>query len=102
MADEDYSSSIFRRYLFYFSDRFLLKLGIADGQNFIHQKNLRLEVRRDSKSEAHIHSTRIALHRCIEKFFNLREGDNLIEFLANLRAAHTENCAVQENVFSPS
>ena len=53
------------------------------------------------KGEAHIHAAGISFDRCIEEFFDFREGDNFIELPADLGFAHAENGAVQKNIFAP-
>src|SRR5205823_493536 len=65
----------------------------------IDQKNLRLKMRCDRESKPHIHSARITLHRSIEEFFDLGEGDDLIEFFLNFGACHSEDRAVEKNIF---
>src|ERR1700731_3446410 len=42
------------------------------------------------------------LDRRVEEFLDLGEGDDLVEFAFDLDAAHAEDRAVQENVFSTS
>ena len=61
------------------SQAFLLKPLIAHGEDLIDQQDLRLEVGRDREGQAHVHAARIALHRRIEEFLDLREGDDLVE-----------------------
>src|SRR3982751_3104563 len=57
-------------------------------------------MRRDSKREAHIHTTAVMLYRRIEKFVDLSKGYDFIEFLSNFALGHTEYGAVQEDILS--
>src|SRR2546425_2006413 len=54
------------------------------------------------KSEAHIHPTGVVLNWGIQEPLDFRESHNLVKLAFNLIAAHTENRAVEENVFSAS
>ena len=42
----------------------------------------------------------IALHRRVEKFLDLGEGDDLVEFSRDLRSAHAEDRAVEKDVLA--
>ena len=50
-------------YVLHFAEAPPLKLGVADGQHFVHNKYLRAEVGGDRKRQAHIHPRRVALDR---------------------------------------
>src|SRR6516165_6160547 len=79
----------------------LLKLRIANGQDFIDDKDLRLQMRGHRKSEPNIHAARVALNWRIEKFLDFGKGNDLIELAANFIAAHAEYGAVKINVLAP-
>ena len=72
-------------HVFHFSETFLLKFRIPDRQHFIHDQNLRLEMRGDREGETHIHAAAVALDRCIEELLHLGKGDDLVEFLLRSR-----------------
>src|SRR5262245_56667039 len=55
---------------------------------------------RHRKSETDVHAARIPLHRRIQESLQLSEGNNLVEFLADLGAAHAEDGAVEVNVLA--
>src|SRR5262245_32424183 len=42
-------------------DAALLEIGIADGEDFIKQQNVWIELGRDRKAESHVHSRRVVL-----------------------------------------
>src|SRR5829696_8493537 len=54
----------------------------------------------DRKREPHIHAARVSLHRRVDEFFYLREGDYLVELPLNLCLPHAEDGAVEEDVFA--
>src|SRR5205085_9132245 len=87
--------------VFHFVQALLLKIRVADGEDFIDDENLGLEMRGDGESKTHIHAARIAFHRRVEELIDLRERDDFIEFRHDLTSLHAEDCAVEENVFSP-
>src|SRR5438034_11115255 len=54
------------------------------------------------KSQAYMHPGRVVFHRCINELFDFGKSHNLIEFPINLGFFHTEDRAIQVDVFSPS
>src|SRR5262249_44103621 len=100
MANEDHRPAFVKRGVFHLGQAFLLKLGIADGKHLVDEKNLGIEMGRDGKGEPDVHAARIAFDRCVEKSFDLGEGDDLVEFLFNFGARHAEYRAIQKNVLS--
>src|SRR6185295_2097391 len=82
------------------AEALLLELRVADGEHFVHDEDLGLEVRRDGEREAHVHAARVALHRRVEEPLDLGERDDLVELRGDLRAAHPEDRAVQEDVLA--
>src|SRR5882757_1508905 len=73
---------------------------IADGENLIDDKDLRLEMRRDAEREADVHPAGVALDGHVEELLDLGKSDDLIEFAADLRAAHAQDAAVEEDVLA--
>src|SRR5438132_297000 len=100
MTDEDHSAAFIGSHAFHFRQTFFLKLRVANSQHFVDQQDFGIEVRSYSEGEADVHSTRITFHRSVQKLVDLGEGDDLIEFFSNLGARHSENRAVEENVFT--
>src|ERR1700730_7479617 len=100
MANEKHCSTTTTHFL-HFSEAFFLKLGIADSQHFIDNKNFRFKMGSYRKCEPNIHSARITFDRCVEKLFGLGKSDDFIEFRCDLSAAHAKNRAVQKNVLAP-
>src|SRR5438132_2793240 len=54
----------------------------------------------NSEGETNIHPAAVALNWSIEEFIDFGEGDNFIELPADLCARHSQNCAVQKDVFA--
>src|SRR5215468_1379166 len=101
MTDEQNGSTFTLRNALHFAERFFLKEGITDCEDFIDDKDFRFEMGRDCECKPHVHSTRVPFHRGVEKFFDLGKIHNLVELSPNLRSRHSEYCAIQENVFAP-
>src|SRR5690606_14254397 len=76
----------------------LLKLSIAHREYFINDQNLRFQMRGDGKCKSDFHATAVVLHRCVQEFLDSAEIDNRVKLLADLRAAHAEDRAVEVNV----
>ena len=65
----------------------LLELRVADGEHFVDDQDLRLEVRRDRERQPHVHAGGVALDRRVEELLDLGERDDLVELAADLGAA---------------
>src|SRR5882672_6330701 len=57
-------------------------------------------MRRDRKPQTQVHAAGISLSRRIEKPRHLGEGHNLVELTRDLIAIHSQDRAVQVNVFT--
>src|SRR5260370_15625040 len=99
MANEQYRPSPAGD-LGHLAEAFLLEFGVADGENFVNDEDLGLEMRSDGKAEAHRHARGIALDRRVEEFLDLGESDDLVEFAADLGARHAKNRADQVDVLA--
>src|SRR5579885_1135532 len=84
----------------HFAETLLLKRQIAHGEHFVHEQNLRLEMRRYSKRQAHLHAGAVVLEWSIQEFDYFGEPDDVIEFAGDLPPAHAENGAIQVDVFA--
>src|SRR4030095_16679540 len=97
MAYKQYCSSCLR-YVAHFSEAFFLKLDVSDRQHFVNDQDFPLQVSDDIKSETHIHTAGVTLHRGIDEFFNFGEGDDLVEFTVDFHLFHSQEGAVEVNV----
>src|SRR4029079_14249328 len=99
MTDEQDRSSLVS-YVAHFSETLLLKLSVADCENFIYNKYLRFQMRSYGKSQAHIHPAGIAFDRSINEFLHSGKINYLIKPRADLGLGHPQNCAVEKNVLA--
>ena len=57
-------------------------------------------MRGHSECQAHVHAARISLHGRVDEFFNFGEGDYLVELAIDFGFAHSQDGAVQIDVFA--
>src|SRR5208283_732474 len=81
-------------------EAFFLEVDVANGEDFIHQENLRLEVGGNGKGQAHIHAAGIMFYGRINEFFQLRESHVFIELARYFALAHSLNRAAQVGILS--
>ena len=60
---------------------------VADGEHFVHQQDLRIDVDRHGEAEPHVHPRRVGLDRRVDEFLHLGELDDLVEALRHLALA---------------
>ncbi len=77
----------------------LLEFGIANGQNFIDQNNVRIDVQRHAARQPRIHPGRVVFHRLVQKFPQPGKLDDAFEAFVNILAGHAHHDAVVKNVF---
>src|SRR3982751_3959991 len=77
-----------------------LEFGISDGEHFIDDQNFGFELRRHGEGEPYVHAGGVALYGCIEEPLHIGESNDLVEFAANLAAAHSQNGAVHEDILA--
>ena len=83
------------------SEAFLLEFLVAHRQHFVHDENLRSQVRRHGERQAHVHAAGITFDRRVEEPFHLRQTPLSRRTFSHLRRRHPENRAVQKNVLRP-
>jgi hypothetical protein len=84
----------------HFSQALFLEFSVTDGENFVHNKYFRLEVRCHRKRQPYIHSTGIPFHRRIEELFDAGEVDDGVELFLDFGAFHAEDGAIEEDIFA--
>ena len=99
MADEEHGAALLGD-VSHLAEALPLEIGIADREDLVDEEDLRLEMRGDGERESEVHPARVALDRSIDELFDLRKGDDLVEFPADLGPAHAEDRAVEVNVFA--
>ena len=56
----------------------LCEKGISHRQCLVHNKNIRIHVRHDSKGQTHHHPAGVTFYRLIDEFANVGKGDDVI------------------------
>src|SRR5260370_29938307 len=98
MRDEDDCASCAGD-IAHLAEAFFLEIYVADGQDFIDEENLRLEVSSDSEGQADVHAGGVVLYGSVNKFFELGEGHDFIELALDFALAHAEDGAGEKRVF---
>src|SRR5438046_691390 len=83
------------RYILHLAQTFLLETRVPNRQYLIHDENLRLQMSRDRERESNIHSTAVALHRCIEELFYLSKSDDLVKAFGDIVSGHAKNRPIE-------
>src|ERR1019366_8675527 len=83
------------------SEALPLEGGIADCENLVDDQDFGVKVGGHRKSQADIHAGGVALDGRVEKLFNSRELDDLVEFADDLGAGHAQDSTVKEDVLPP-
>src|SRR5215467_3813909 len=84
----------------HFAEALFLKVYIAHGQDFINEKNLRLEMRGDRKGQADVHAGGVVLDGRVDEFFEFGEGHDFVELAGNFGFGHAEDGAGKKGVFA--
>ena len=74
---------------------------VADGEHFVDQQHLGIDVDRDGEAEPHVHAGGVGLHRRVDELLHLGELDDLVEALVIFRLGQAEHDAVDEDVLAP-
>src|SRR5688572_7959427 len=77
-----------------------LKSHVAHRQNFIDEKDFRLQVCRNCKGKPHVHSTGIPFHGRVYKLLDFGKRNDLIKLALDLRLLHPQYGAIKVNVFT--
>src|SRR6266536_2449525 len=63
-----------------------LELLVADGEDLVEEKDVRVDMRRDRETEPHVHPGRIRAYGQVDEFLQSGERDDLVELLADVCA----------------
>src|SRR5947207_14433356 len=99
MTDKENRSTLFCD-ISHFTQALFLELGVAYGQHFINNQDLRFQVRSDSKSKSYIHTARVAFHRRVDVRIDFGKCYDLVELHFDFAAAHPEDGPIPEPVFA--
>ena len=83
------------------AETFLLEFGVSDRQHFIDYEDFRLEMHGDGESEAYAHATRVVLDWRVDELLDAGKRDDLVEPSGDIRARHSKNRSVEEDVVAP-
>ena len=78
----------------------LLKAGIADGQDLVHDQQVGLRQDGDAECESHLHARGEVLELLFRKLLELGEGEHLVDLLAQLSPGEAEHRAAEEDVLA--
>ena len=73
---------------------------VADGQHFVDQQHVGIDVDGHGEAEPHVHARRVGLHRRVDELPQLRELDDLVEAPLDLALRQAEHDAVDEDVLA--
>ena len=74
---------------------------VADGEHFVDEQHLRVDVNRHREAQPHVHARRVGLHRRVDELAQLGKVDDLVEALLDLALREAEHDAVDEDVLAP-
>ena len=84
----------------HFPETLFLKLYVTNRENFVNYEYFRFQMRSDSKSQAHVHAGRVAFHGRVDVRIDFGKHYDLVELGSYLGLRHSQDCAVQEDVFT--
>jgi len=74
---------------------------VADGEHFVDQQHVGVDVNCNGEPEAHVHPGRVGLHRRVDELAQLGKVDDLVESLLDFTLGQAEHDAVDEDVLAP-
>ena len=74
---------------------------IPDGQDFVHDQDLAVQMDGNRKSQFHIHTAGVAFYRSINEGTDLGKFDDGVHLGIDLFSGHTQYGAVEVDVFPP-
>ena len=90
----------FSRHVAHPTQTLLLEGGVTHRQHFIHQQDLRLQVRGDRERQPQVHAAGVAFDRCIDESLDTCERDHLVEAPRDLGVLHAQDRAVEVDVLA--
>ena len=73
---------------------------VADGQHFIDQEHVRIDVNRHRKPQAHVHARRVRLHGRVDEVLEFGKFNDLIEAGVDFTLGQAQHDAVDEDVLA--
>src|SRR5436309_13593027 len=84
----------------HFPETLFLKLYVTNRENFVNYEYFRFQMRSDSKSQAHVHAGRVAVHRRADVPIDFGNHYDLVELGSYLGLRHSQVCAGVEDIFA--
>ena len=84
--------------VFHLADSFLLELGIADSEDFVHDEDLRIKKRGYGEAQTDSHTGGVTFDRGVDITFTAGEIDDLVQLGLDLITRHAEDSAVHEDI----
>ena len=100
MAYEEHRSTFASRNILHLADGFLLELGVADGEDFVHHQDLGIKVRSHSEAQTNGHTATITLNWRVDILLAARECDDLVQLGSDLLLGHTHDGTVHKDVLT--
>src|ERR1700674_2835185 len=82
------------------AEAFFLEVDVADGEDFINEKDFGFEMGGDGEGEAHVHAGGVVLDLRVDEFFEFGESDNFVELAFDLALAHAEDGTGEKRVLA--
>src|SRR5687768_17149064 len=101
MADQQHGSPLSGE-ITHLTETLALEARVPDGEDFVDQQNLRLQMRGDGKRQPEIHPAGVVLYLCVDELLDFGEIDDLVKLGVDLAPAHAEDRAVQVDVLAPA
>ena len=98
VADVKNGAVIGIRFVAHLAKALILELGIADGEDFVHDHDLAVEVSGDREGELDVHAGGIALDRRVDELGHFGKLDDLVKLPVDLGLRHAEDRAVEVDV----
>src|SRR6266403_612078 len=102
-AEVDHSSDIVRNKQYgpaalsefpHLAKALFLKGHIPNGENLVHDEDLRIQASCNGKAQPDIHATRVMLDRSVQQFLKLRESNDLVKRRLHLCLRHAQHNAI--------
>ena len=99
MADVEDGLAVAPGSLAHLGQALFLELHVTDGEDLVHDHNFAVQMGGNGECQFHEHAAGIALDRRVDKVADLGELNNFRHLGVNFGAGHTQNRAVQVDVF---
>ena len=80
----------------------MLKNGIAHGEGFVDDQDLRHHADRGREGEPYVHAAAVSFDRRINKLLNFSERDDLVKLRFDFAPRHAEDRTVEIDVLATS